>query len=283
MVLAAILLKLGGYGIIRISQTLPTLKTDITIVVAGIFLLTRLNPILQDSKTITTACLLLGATTTLFAAASATTHIDIKKIIALSTTSQLGLIITIIGLNQPSLAFLHIITHSFFKALIFLCSGSFIHNLNNEQDVRAIGALTITLIATILSASYSTRIITLSLTGYPRLKHNHHTETKNTINPLIRLTIISILAGTLTKLTTLQNTALTTIPIIIKLSALIATLIGISISNDLLLLTHHSTPKKQKTLSTFFNQLAFFSIPHRTVSINTLKISQQTSIELLDL
>nr|YP_002290841.1 NADH dehydrogenase subunit 5 [Ophiophagus hannah]ACF94346.1 NADH dehydrogenase subunit 5 [Ophiophagus hannah] len=301
-----------------------------TMVVAGIFLLTRLNPILQDSKTITTTCLLLGATTTLFAAASATTHMDIKKIIALSTTSQLGLMMTMIGLNQPSLAFLHMITHSFFKALMFLCSGSFIHNLNNEQDVRAMGgllktspmtasflttanlslmgmpflsgfyskdtiietmlnshtnswALTITLIATVLSASYSTRIMTLSLTGYPRLKHDYYTETKNTINPLLRLTIMSILTGTMTKLTTLQNTALTTMPMMIKLSALMTTLMGISMSNDLLTLTRHSTPKKQKTLNTFFNQLAFFNIPHRTISMNTLKISQQTSMELLDL
>nr|YP_010481352.1 NADH dehydrogenase subunit 5 [Sinomicrurus japonicus]BDB03972.1 NADH dehydrogenase subunit 5 [Sinomicrurus japonicus] len=301
-----------------------------TMVVAGIFLLIRLNPILQNSKTITAICLMLGATTTMFAAASATTHHDIKKIIALSTTSQLGLMMTMIGLNQPSLAFLHMITHSFFKALLFLCSGSIIHNLNNEQDVRMMGgllnitpmttsfmtianlslmgtpflsgfyskdtiietmmishtnswALTITLTATILSASYSTRIILLTLTDYPRIKHNIHKETSSTIYPLIRLTIMSVLAGTMTKLTTLQNTALTTMPKTIKLSALIATLVGIIMSKDLSLTSRHSPPKKSKTLNTFFNQLAFFTIPHRTITMNTLKTSQQTSMDLVDL
>nr|YP_002290776.1 NADH dehydrogenase subunit 5 [Naja atra]ACF60251.1 NADH dehydrogenase subunit 5 [Naja atra] len=300
-----------------------------TMVVAGVFLLTRLNPIIQDN-TIMTICLILGATTTVFAAASATTHLDIKKIIALSTTSQLGLMMTMIGLNQPSLAFLHMITHSFFKALLFLCSGSFIHNLNNEQDVRAMGGLQntapmtssfltiaslslmgtpflsgfyskdtiietmlnshtnswtliMTLIATTLSASYSTRIILLTLTGHPRIKHNTHTEANNTINPLIRLTIMSITAGILTKLTTLQNTALTTMPKMIKLAALAATLTGIALSNDLLFITRYTAPKKSKTLNTFFNQLAFFNVPHRTMTMNMLKISQQTSTELIDL
>nr|YP_009434320.1 NADH dehydrogenase subunit 5 [Laticauda laticaudata]ASZ83518.1 NADH dehydrogenase subunit 5 [Laticauda laticaudata] len=300
-----------------------------TMVVAGVFLLTRFNPMLQN-KTIMTMCLVLGATTTVFAAASATTHFDIKKIIALSTTSQLGLMMAMLGLNQPSLAFLHMITHSFFKALLFLCSGSLIHNLNNEQDVRNMGglfktspmtasyltianlslmgvpflsgfyskdtiietmmnshinswALIIMLTATTLSALYSTRIILLTLTGFPRTKSTLHKETKNIINPLIRLTLMSILAGTMTKLTTLQNTTLTTMPKMIKMTALIATLTGIALSNDLLMFTKHTSPKKPNTLNTFFYQMAFFNVLHRLIPMTTLKISQQFFMELMDL
>nr|YP_002290828.1 NADH dehydrogenase subunit 5 [Bungarus fasciatus]ACB36675.1 NADH dehydrogenase subunit 5 [Bungarus fasciatus] len=300
-----------------------------TMVVAGIFLLTRLNPILQN-KTILTICLLLGATTTVFAAASATTHLDIKKIIALSTTSQLGLMMTMIGLNQPSLAFLHMITHSFFKALLFLCAGTLIHNLNNEQDIRMMGgllntypmtasfltiaslslmgmpflsgfyskdtiietmmnshinswALTITLIATTLSALYSTRMVLLTLTNYPRTKHNAHKEANNIIKPPIRLTTVTILAGTMMKLTTLQNTALPTMPKMIKLTALIATLLGIILSNDLIQVIRHFPPNKSKTLNIFFNQLAFYSIPHRSITMKMLKMSQQISTELIGL
>nr|QUS63997.1 NADH dehydrogenase subunit 5 [Diploderma vela] len=135
-----------------------------TMVVAGIYLLAQLHPMLNPTFPLST-CLYLGVTTSIYAALSALTQNDIKKVIALSTSSQLGLMMTAIGLNCPNLAILHMISHATFKATMFLAAGSAVHSIQNEQDIRKMGYTKSTL--PITSTALTTNGLTLS--GLPFL------------------------------------------------------------------------------------------------------------------
>ena len=112
-----------------------------TMVVAGVFLLIRTERLFSRNRNFQGLVLILGGVTALFAASTAVAQHDIKKIIAYSTTRQLGLMVTSIGLGQPLLALFHICTHAFFKAMLFLCSGRVIHSLRDEQDLRKMAGL----------------------------------------------------------------------------------------------------------------------------------------------
>jgi len=88
-----------------------------------------------------TLLLLLGCLTMFMAGLGANFETDLKKIIALSTLSQLGVIVTILRLGWASLAFFHLLTHALFKALLFMCAGSIIHSVGDYQDIRMMGGL----------------------------------------------------------------------------------------------------------------------------------------------
>ncbi len=112
-----------------------------TLVTAGVFLLIRFYPFLGKLQIFNRTLLFLSVSTLLIAGIRATTECDIKKIIALSTLSQLGIIIIRLGIGLPDVALFHIITHALFKALLFICAGSLIANHSHSQELRWIGNL----------------------------------------------------------------------------------------------------------------------------------------------
>nr|BAK85849.1 NADH dehydrogenase subunit 5 [Procyon lotor] len=304
-----------------------------TMVVAGVFLLIRFHPLMEHNKHMQTITLCLGAMTTLFTALCALTQNDIKKIIAFSTSSQLGLMIVTIGINQPYLAFLHICTHAFFKAMLFMCSGSIIHNLNDEQDIRKMGglhkllpftttsliigslaltgmpfltgfyskdliietantsytnawALLMTLVATSLTAAYSTRILFFALLGQPRFSPIITINESNPplINSIKRLLLGSIIAGYLIT----HNISPTTIPQMtmphyLKMTALTVTILGFILALELNLTAQSLKFKHSSNMFKFSNSLGYFpTTTHRLMPKMGLYTSQNSASTLLD-
>src|SRR5436853_468832 len=112
-----------------------------TMVTAGLYMLTRTNVIFQHSQTMMLVVALVGAFTAIFAATIGITQNDIKKVLAYSTVSQLGFMFLACGVGAFVIGIFHVMTHAFFKALMFLGAGSVIHGMHHEQDMRKMGNL----------------------------------------------------------------------------------------------------------------------------------------------
>lgn len=134
-----------------------------TLVTAGVFLLIRFYSFISTAWWFSPILLLTAVSTSIIAGLRATTECDIKKIIALSTLRQLGIIMAAIGLNIVYLAYFHIITHALFKALLFVCAGRFIHSHIHRQDLRWIGNLS----KQIPTTSSCLIIANIALCGFP--------------------------------------------------------------------------------------------------------------------
>ena len=134
-----------------------------TMVTAGIYMVVRANAIYSLSETASLMVGIVGGVTALWAAIIATLQFDIKKILAYSTVSQLGLMFLGLGANAYSSSVFHVITHAFFKALLFLGAGSVIHAMGGEQDIRKMGGL-----SKKIPTTYLTMLIaTIAISGIP--------------------------------------------------------------------------------------------------------------------
>nr|YP_009582593.1 NADH dehydrogenase subunit 5 [Dactylellina haptotyla]QBL01978.1 NADH dehydrogenase subunit 5 [Dactylellina haptotyla] len=134
-----------------------------TMVTAGVYLLMRSSPLIEYSSTALLLCLWIGALTTVFSSLIGLFQQDIKKVIAYSTMSQLGMMVIAVGLSSYNVALFHLVNHAFYKALLFLGAGSVIHAMADNQDFRKYGGL-----RAILPLTYSVMVIaSLSLVAFP--------------------------------------------------------------------------------------------------------------------
>ncbi|MGB3487551.1 MAG: NADH-quinone oxidoreductase subunit L [Xanthobacteraceae bacterium] len=134
-----------------------------TMVTAGVFMVARLSPLFELAPNAQAFVMLIGGTTAFFAATIGLVQNDIKRIIAYSTCSQLGYMFVAMGAGAYSVGMFHLFTHAFFKALLFLGSGSVIYAMHHEQDIRNMGGLWRK-----IPYTYATMVIgTLALTGFP--------------------------------------------------------------------------------------------------------------------
>jgi NADH-ubiquinone oxidoreductase chain 5 len=134
-----------------------------TMVTAGVYLLMRSSPLIEYSSTVLIICLWLGAITTVFSSLIGLFQQDIKKVIAYSTMSQLGMMVIGIGLSSYNIALFHLVNHAFYKALLFLGAGAVIHSVADNQDFRKYGGL-----RPFLPLTYSVMLIaSLSLVAIP--------------------------------------------------------------------------------------------------------------------
>src|ERR1700684_4085486 len=134
-----------------------------TMVTAGVYLLMRTSPLIEYSSTVLMLCLCLGAVTTVFSSLIGLFQQDIKKVIAYSTMSQLGMMVIAVGLSCYNIALFHLINHAFYKGLLFLGAGAVIHSVGDNQDFRKYGGL-----RPYLPLTYSVMLIeSLSLVAFP--------------------------------------------------------------------------------------------------------------------
>jgi len=134
-----------------------------TMVTAGIFMVSRMSPLFELSDVALTVVMVIGAITALFMGLLGIVQNDIKKIVAYSTLSQLGYMTVALGVSAYSVAIFHLMTHAFFKALLFLAAGSVIVALHHEQDIRKMGGL-----RKKMPITYITSLLgTLALIGFP--------------------------------------------------------------------------------------------------------------------
>jgi NADH-ubiquinone oxidoreductase chain 5 len=134
-----------------------------TMVTAGVYLLMRTSPLIEYSSTVLLLCLWLGAITTIFSSLIGLFQQDIKKVIAYSTMSQLGMMVIAVGLSSYNIALFHLINHAFYKGLLFLGAGAVIHAMGDNQDLRKYGGL-----RSLLPLTYSIMLIaSLSLVAFP--------------------------------------------------------------------------------------------------------------------